>query len=64
MEWMYSEPFLWHCPHDRIASFFASCGLTVLEDPGIDELVGRYEKRLRGWLEAAPSLHLVISEPK
>ena len=64
MEWIYSEPFLWHCPQDEIASFFAACGLTVLEDLGIDELVGRYEKRLRGWLEAAPSLRLVISGPK
>jgi methyltransferase (TIGR00027 family) len=63
MQWIYSEPFLWHCPRDRIASFFSSCGLTVLEDSGIDELVGRYEHRLKGWLEAAPSLRLVISEP-
>ena len=63
MEWIYSEPFLWHCPRDRVAEFFASCGLTVLEDLGIDELVSRYENRLRGWLEAAPSLRLVISQP-
>lgn len=64
MEWIYSEPFLWHCRQDQIASFFSSCGLNVLEDLGMDELVGRYEKRLRGWLEAGPSLRLVISEPK
>lgn len=64
MEWIYSEPFLWYCRQDQITSFFSSCGLTVLEDLGMDELVGRYEKRVRGWLEAAPSLRLVISEPK
>ena len=64
MEWIYSEPFLWHCPQDQVASFFASCGLTVLENFGLDELVGRYEKRLHGWLEAAPSFRLLISEPK
>lgn len=64
MEWIYSEPFLWHCRQDDITSFFASCGLTVLENLGIDELVGRYEKRYRGWLEAAPSLRLIVSEPK
>jgi O-methyltransferase involved in polyketide biosynthesis len=64
MEWIYSEPFLWHCPQDQVSGFFASCGLTVLEDLGMDDLVGRYENRLRGWLEAAPSLRLVISESR
>jgi methyltransferase (TIGR00027 family) len=64
MEWIYSEPFLWHCPQDRISGFFASCGLSVLEDLGIDELAGRYRQRNKGWLEAAPSLRLIISEPK
>jgi O-methyltransferase involved in polyketide biosynthesis len=63
MDWIYSEPFLWHCPQEQIAGFFASCGLTVLEDLGMDELVGRYENRLRGWKEAAPTLRLVISGP-
>jgi methyltransferase (TIGR00027 family) len=61
MAWVYSEPFLWHCRQDRIAEFFASCGLTVLEDLGLDELVSRYAKRDAGWLEAAPSLRLVVS---
>jgi methyltransferase (TIGR00027 family) len=64
MAWIYSEPFLWYCRHDQITRFFASCGLTVLEDLALDELVGRYEKRHRGWLEAAPSLRLIISEPQ
>lgn len=64
MDWIYSEPFLWHCPQDRIEEFFASCGLMVLEDLGIDELTGRYDQRLRGWLETAPSLRLVIARPK
>jgi methyltransferase (TIGR00027 family) len=63
MEWIYLEPFLWHCRQDQIASFFTSAGLTVLEDLGLDELVGRYERRQKGWLEAAPSLHLIVSEP-
>ena len=57
------QPFLWHCPEEQVAGFFESCGLAVLEDLGIDELVGRYEDRLKGWLEAAPSPRLVISEP-
>ena len=64
MEWIYSEPFLWHCRQDQITSFFSSSGLAVLEDLGLDELIGRYEKRRRGWLEAAPSLRLIISEPQ
>ena len=38
-------------------------GLVVLEDLGLDELVSRYVKRDPGWLEAAPSLRLVVSEP-
>jgi len=63
MEWIYLEPFLWHCRQDQIASFFAASGLTVLEDLGLDELVGRYERRHKGWLEAAPSLRLIVSEP-
>jgi methyltransferase (TIGR00027 family) len=63
MEWIYSEPFLWHCPQERMADFFASCGLAVLEDLGLDELIGRYGKRYKGWLEAAPSLRLIVSEP-
>ena len=63
MGWIYSEPFLWHCPQDRIAEFFASCGLRVLEDLGMDELTGRYEERHRGWRESAPSLRLVIAGP-
>jgi len=62
MEWFYSEPFLWHCPQDQITAFFSSSGLAVLEDLGLDDLVGRHEKRLRGWLEAAPSLRLIVSE--
>lgn len=62
MAWIYSEPFLWHCRQDQIAGFFASCGLTVLEDIGLDELVSRYAKRDSGWLEAAPSLRLVVSK--
>jgi methyltransferase (TIGR00027 family) len=61
MAWIYSEPFLWHCPQDQIAGFFTSCGLAVLEDLGLDELVSRYVKRDRGWLEAAPSARLVVS---
>jgi methyltransferase (TIGR00027 family) len=64
MDWIYSEPFLWHCAQEQIAPFFSSCGLVVLEDLGLDELVGLYEKRRIGWLEAAPSLRLVVSEPK
>ena len=36
MAWIYSEPFLWHCQQDQIAGFFASCGLAVLEDIGLD----------------------------
>ena len=62
MAWIYSEPFLWHCQQDQIAGFFASCGLAVLEDIGLDELVSRYTKRDSGWLEAAPSLRLVVSK--
>ena len=62
MAWIYSEPFLWHCQQDQIAGFFASCGLAVLEDIGLDELVSRYAKRDSGWLEAAPSLRLVVSK--
>jgi hypothetical protein len=61
MAWIYSEPFLWHCRQDQIAEFFASCGLAVLEDLGLDELVSRYARRDAGWLEAAPSLRLVFS---
>jgi hypothetical protein len=34
----------------------------VLEDIGLDELVSRYAKRDSGWLEAAPSLRLVVSK--
>jgi methyltransferase (TIGR00027 family) len=64
MEWIYSEPFLWHCPQDRIVGFFDSCGIAVLEDLGLDQLVGRYGQRYKGWLEVAPSLRLIISEPK
>ena len=63
MGWIYSEPFLWHCRQDQIAGFFSSCGLAVLEDLGLDELVSRYGKRDAGWWEAAPSLRLVVSEP-
>ena len=63
MEWFYSEPFLWSCPRDRIMGFFASCGMSVMENLGLDELTSRYAKRYRGWLEAAPSLHLIISQP-
>jgi methyltransferase (TIGR00027 family) len=63
MAWIYSEPFLWHCSQDQIAGFFASCGLAVLEDLGLDELVSRYGKRASGWLEAAPSARLVVAEP-
>jgi methyltransferase (TIGR00027 family) len=63
MEWIYSEPFLWHCPQERIADFFMSCGMAVREDLGLDELVGRYGQRYRGWMEAAPSLRLIVSEP-
>lgn len=63
MEWIYSEPFHWHCPQERIEEFSASCGMNVLEDLGLDELVGRYGKRTKGWLEAAPSLRLIVSEP-
>ena len=64
MEWIYSEPFLWHCRQDQLGSFFASCGLTVLEDLGLDELVSRYEHRRKGWLEGAPSLRLIVSSPQ
>jgi methyltransferase (TIGR00027 family) len=64
MDWIYSEPFLWHCPQDRITGFFASCGIAVLEDLGQDELISRYGERYKGWLEAAPSLRLIISQPK
>lgn len=64
MDWVYSEPFLWHCARDQLTGFFSSCGLVVLEDLELDELIGLYDKRLIGWLEAAPSLRLVISEPK
>jgi O-methyltransferase involved in polyketide biosynthesis len=61
MAWIYSEPFLWHCPRDQINGFFASCGLSVLEDLGLDELVSRYGKREPGWLEAGPSPRLVVA---
>jgi methyltransferase (TIGR00027 family) len=61
MAWIYSEPFLWHCPRDQINGFFASCGLSVLEDLGLDELVSRYGKREPGWLEAGPSPRLVVT---
>jgi methyltransferase (TIGR00027 family) len=61
MAWIYSEPFLWHCPQDRIAGFFTACGLTVLEDLGLDKLVSRYGKRDPGWLEAGPSPRLVVA---
>jgi methyltransferase (TIGR00027 family) len=64
MGWFYSEPFLWHCSQDQIAGFFSSCGLAVLEDLGLDELISRYAKRDAGWWEAAPSLRLVVSEPE
>jgi methyltransferase (TIGR00027 family) len=64
MDWIYSEPFLWHCPKDRITEFFASCGIAVLEDLDQDELIGRYGKRYKGWLETAPSLRLIIAQPK
>ena len=60
----YSEPFLWHCSQDQIAGFFSSCGLAVLEDLGLDELISLYTKRDKGWLEATPSLRLVVSENK
>ena len=63
MGWIYSEPFLWHCSQDQIAGFFSSCGLAVLEDLGLDELIGCYAKRDTGWWEAAPSLRLVVAEP-
>jgi len=62
MGWIYSEPFLWHCSQDQIADFFSSCGLAVLEDLGLDELISRYAKRDAGWWEAAPSLRLVVSK--
>jgi len=62
MEWVYSEPFLWHCRQDQIAPFFSSCGMAVLEDLGLDELVSRYAQRDAGWWEAAPSLHLVVAK--
>ena len=62
MEWIYSEPFLWYCRKDRICGFFSSCGLSVMENLGQEELVSRYEKRRAGWLEAAPSLRLVVSK--
>ncbi len=40
-----------------------SCAVCdVLEDIGLDELVSRYAKRDSGWLEAAPSLRLVVSK--
>ena len=34
MDWIYSEPFLWHCPQDRITGFFASCGDGCVGGPG------------------------------
>jgi methyltransferase (TIGR00027 family) len=61
MAWIYSEPFLWHCPQDQINGFFASCGLSVLEDLGLDELVSRYGRREPGWLEAGPLPRLVVA---
>lgn len=64
MEWIYSEPFLWHCAQDRIAEFFASCGMAVTKDLGLDELTDRYGARYRGWQEAAPSLRLIVSRPQ
>jgi methyltransferase (TIGR00027 family) len=63
MEWMYSEPFRWYCPQDEIDGYFDSCGMRILEDIGMDDLVGRYADRYKGWREAAPSLRLVVSEP-
>lgn len=63
MGWIYSEPFLWHCRQDDIAGFFSSCGLSVLEDLGLEELVNRYGGRDSGWLEAMHSLRLVFCEP-
>lgn len=64
MDWIYSEPFLWHCREDQIAGFFSSCGLSVLENLGLEELIKPDEKRFAGWFEAiSPSLRLVVSEP-
>jgi len=62
MGWIFSEPFLWHCPRDQVDGFFAACGLDVLEDLGLDELVSRYARRDAGWWEAAPSARLVVSQ--
>jgi len=64
MEWIYAEPFRWYCSPGQIAAFFLSCGLTVQEDLGLDELVSRYGKRDSGWLESAPSARLVVARPK
>jgi methyltransferase (TIGR00027 family) len=64
MEWFYSEPFLWYCPQHRVAAFFASCGLEVTEDWGLDELSARYGAREKGWLSATPSLRLIVARPE
>lgn len=64
MEWIYAEPFLWHCPPDDTLDFFASCGMAAVEELYLDELVGGYGKRYKGWLEAAPSFRLIVSEPE
>ena len=65
MDWFYSEPFIWHCRQDQIAGFFSSCGLSVLENMGLEDLIKPEEKRFSSWFEAiSPSLRLIISEPE
>jgi methyltransferase (TIGR00027 family) len=64
MDWFYSEPFLWHCPRQRIAPFFASCGLDVTEDWGLHALNARYGAREDDWLKTAPLLRLIVARPE
>jgi methyltransferase (TIGR00027 family) len=63
MEWVYSEPFQWHCRQQDTAGFFSECGLVVQEDVGLNELADRYGTRHKGWPEVTPWLRLVVSEP-
>jgi len=64
MDWIYSEPFLWHCREEQTTGFFSSCGLSMLKNLGLEELIKPGEKRFSGWLESmSPSLRLIFSEP-